>query len=388
MLKINSINLNSWTRTNAGLKGKICLYGDPDVICVSETHLAQDEAIDLDGYRWYGFNRPHSNGTKSGGVGILVRNELYHEYRIQRLNADVDGIICLSLEHIATGYVTMIASNYLPPGNSDYGRNPEEFFTQLLSLVYDCHDAGCVYLCGDFNARIGDAQDVPNVVHGVSPQAAIDKTTNSHGKCFLEFLNDAMLCVLNGRLSAPCYTCHTASGSSTVDYAVVPYDVLENVISSEILNVEELVDKLNLHSEVCPGSSIPDHDLTQTVLRTTGHLLSEVNKSLGAKTSSVEKPRIMRKFHPQYMNNKRIKDVLLKRIEVIEQLHGNQAEVNDMYAKLCNEILAEMKLYGKVGKRRATPFKPYWSPYLMQIWKNMKASYSSTGNTQEVTMRL
>lgn len=42
------------------------------------------------------------------------------------------------------------------------------------------------------------------------------------------------------------------------------------------------------------------------------------------------------------------------------------------YSELCKELLWEMDKFKKLGKRRQTPHKPYWSANLSELWQHMR----------------
>ena len=62
---------------NSILRREIIEQLNQDVMCFNETHLTDNNVIDIQGYTWYGHNRTvrHINAVKgSGGTGILVKN--------------------------------------------------------------------------------------------------------------------------------------------------------------------------------------------------------------------------------------------------------------------------------------------------------------------------
>ena len=87
-LKINSVNVNCWSERSETLKSKIALYGDLDIVCLSETHLQRDENITLPGYKYTGLNRRNistKTNRGSGGVGILVKTELLKNFTMKNV---------------------------------------------------------------------------------------------------------------------------------------------------------------------------------------------------------------------------------------------------------------------------------------------------------------
>lgn len=354
------------------------MYGDPDIICVSETHLPQGETMEVPGYKFYGNSRIMPGSHKSGGVAILVGDNLYTNYRVSICCMDTEGILALKLVHISTGYYTVVVSNYLPPSNSDFGRDPESFYDRLLLLTYEFPDADMLLMCGDFNSRIGSLHDVLDENEYIVTRHSVDEYINSHGKCMLNFLNDTRMCVVNGRFGPAAFTCHRTNGSSTVDYFLVPYEDLKKIQSMMVFSVEDIVNQMSYTHMLGPGSTLPDHDLLQIVIKSTGHIIDDVLNVICGET---EKPKtrksVPRKFHSNYMNNARIKRIITGKIDELLEFRGLQNDLDLLYTDLSNLIQEEMQLFKKVGKRRSMPFKPYWCPLLTCLWKEMKRLYDN-----------
>lgn len=377
---MNFINLNSWTAGSSELKTKIISFGNPDIICVCETHLEGNESMCVEGFKFYGHARTSKHEKRSGGVAILIKNEVFENYSVKTEVMDVDGMLSVVLTHKHTEYVSVIIVNYLPPCGSSFGKDPDGFFNKLLIKTYEHYEADVLFMCGDFNARIGDLQDVSegNENYTIPVRASVDKVVNSHGRCLLDFLNDSMCCVLNGRLNLPSYTCHVQSGSSTVDYGIAPYDVLDKISSFEIYDVEELAHNLKCDQLIGEGSRLPDHDLLQLVFVSTGHVLADFVKGLG--TKSVEHQRRSkpaRKFHAEFMNNNRIRAVLLAQVDAMIHCENIKEHMSEMYEELCSLIREEMEIYKKCGRRKSSQYKPFWNPHLSQCWKEMRRTYNN-----------
>ena len=92
--------------------------------------------------------------------------------------------------------------------------------------MYTCNYADGMYLCGDYNARVGRGSDIINDVDDLPDRKIIDNVKNSHGDVLLEFLRDTQTCILNGRLTADFdnYTSLSTRGKSVVDYIITPHD--------------------------------------------------------------------------------------------------------------------------------------------------------------------
>ncbi len=48
---------------------------------------------------------------------------------------------------------------YLAPLNSPYGKNQTDFFGHLTAQMYLHSETEQIYICGDFNSRIGHLND-------------------------------------------------------------------------------------------------------------------------------------------------------------------------------------------------------------------------------------
>lgn len=297
------MNINGWTRASAELKGLLCKFKRPNTVCLSETHLDGDEQIEVQGYKCYAKNhREKTRGSPKtfGGVCILVRNEIFTKYSVEVCSNDTEGLIALRFKHNLSEFESIIASTYLPPADSPYGREVEPFFNRLLMLIYECNEADNVVFCGDINARIGSRQDIclSSDVKGISTRQTVDVKVNSHGQAFLDFLNDACCCIANGRAGPAEFTCINSRGKSEVDFVFMPIDILENVVNLKIYSCAEIITKAGRSDLVCDGSKPPDHCLIQFEL-----ICSGVYTDNNCKTTEecVKKKGVPRKFKKDFM---------------------------------------------------------------------------------------
>jgi exonuclease III len=187
---------------------------DCDIICISETHLVENQTIEVNGYKWYGHNRQglHVRAPKgSGGVGILVRDCLFMNFDVNIVDKDHGGVLGVQFHHKKSDLTIILYVCYLLPENSHWGRDSVSFFSHLLSQTYIHSEADYLMFCGDFNSRIGDMNDVIGILDSLPVREGIDKTVNQHGKSMIDFLHEAKCCVLNGRLNIGCDE-YTTSG--------------------------------------------------------------------------------------------------------------------------------------------------------------------------------
>jgi hypothetical protein len=154
--------------------------------------------------QWVGFNRQqiHVNAPKaSGGVGILVKNWLIDLFSI--------SVLGIKFTKHNSDFEFVVFACYLPPENSNRGRDAQGFFAHLLSQIYlhNENNGTCIFVLGDVNCRIGNLQEVLNDVDENTDRTSIGSTINQHGHEFIEFLNEANFCILNGRFPDDNFTC-------------------------------------------------------------------------------------------------------------------------------------------------------------------------------------
>ena len=109
----------------------------------------------------------------------------------------LDGILCIKLTSKSTDYSLLLLTCYLPPENSVWGRNSQQFISHVLSYIYINNECTSVFVCGDFNARIGSLDDLTDFDDvNILKRHVLDKTINQHGHSFIDFLNEAKVCIL------------------------------------------------------------------------------------------------------------------------------------------------------------------------------------------------
>lgn len=76
---------------------------------------------------------------------------------------------------------------------------------------------GHIFICGDFNSRIGDMQDIEGV-DDIQCREDLDYNVNKYGHLLIDVLQSSNMCTLNGRNnSVDNYTCITPARFSVVD---------------------------------------------------------------------------------------------------------------------------------------------------------------------------
>ena len=225
-----------------------------DIIVLNETHHGPEDNFKMEDY--IGFTHPrmkkHRNSNRYfGGVGVFVKRSALNVFNVSIVDKLIQDLLILlfeNKENMDSEIFFLIFAGNLPPENSPYGRNSSEFFGHMLSIIYRYSFVSTLFICGDFNSRIGDKLDYIEEVDNCSKRISLDKCLNKNGENFLEFLKNSNSVVVNGRVTLALndYTSITTKGKSVVDYIAIPLDKLEYCKKFEILQSNDLIDKLNI----------------------------------------------------------------------------------------------------------------------------------------------
>ena len=125
---------------NKTLREEIIKKLNLDVICLSETHFKHEDVVETDGYFCVTNNRKlRKRAPKgSGGVTVLIKEDILRGYSVDVMNKDYDGILGVQLQNKVTDLTSVIFSCYLSPEYSICCRNADETFTQLTVDITRC----------------------------------------------------------------------------------------------------------------------------------------------------------------------------------------------------------------------------------------------------------
>ena len=356
-----------------------------------ETKLLPDKSLEFPGYRWYGKNRSFINRQAkvgSGGVGILIKNEVAQHYYITISDANFDGILSLKLVNKQTTKQMSITACYLPPERSQYGRNTRAFFDHLLGLSYQTTEFETVVVAGDFNGRIGAALDYIPEIDCIPKRQVLDSNTNAHGEALLEFLKEGKLCVVNGRVT-PNYdnfTSISGRGKAVVDYILTPHSNLEQITKCEVISVKELCEKI----EYKPSCKLPDHSIVYCELNI--YLCDSMRIEVKEPSANRFK-RVKAKDIPiDFMLSPECQRLVTETIHRIEQDMHNQLDVDQCYQQVLQIYQEETdrkipKIANRPGNRKKFRPKPWWNANLSDKWKEVavaeKQFLKCNGNRKE-----
>ena len=390
-ISIGGWNVNGWTNRNSALREQIIIKLSIDIVCVCETHFSNDNKVDihnLDHYTWFTWNRQsiHVNAVSaSGGVAILVKNELFKEFNIDVVDKCFEGILGIQLSHKCTEFKITVICCYLPPQNSPWGRDSISFFAHIAQLLY-AHDTDLFFICGDLNGRIGNMNDVLLNTEDIPSRHVVDHTVNSHGEALVNFLKEISGCVLNGRFNVndQHYTSVSSKGKSVVDYLITSTEHFSYVNDLKVYLMHDLIEQYELHTLLHDRCKSPDHSFICMTIDVSGFMCIE-------NYTAVNQPRSDARSSPCPMlyNFKNIPDNFMHNIEwdsEIQNINVRMSEIitpsslnelcEDLYSILRQEIsrcfsikTTQKPLDTSQACRRA---RPYWNSTLTDLFKDVK----------------
>lgn len=376
-----------------------------------QNNTEKKNSIEIDGFRWVGNDRKMVNKKRrsgSGGVGILINNDLYIKYAISIVDDSFDGILCMKFQDKASEYSFIVTSMYLPPENSMYGRDAQPFYSHLLGLLYSNSNVDAFYIAGDVNGRIGNRSDYIPEVDPLAPRTSIDGTVNNHGEALLDFCNDSKMCIINGRICPlnDNFTSISTKGLAVVDYFFTRHDDIHNVSYFEVLTMSSALERLGVsgtavsptkvsdHSmivmEICPYIVDCENDCTCTLPPC--HCTPHTRTPSSDRPSNTNRPsrpptntcnplptRFNIKNVPgDFLSSPNARQSLIEIIEKIENDRQIKESIDEVYTSICELYCNEMASYFK--KRDATPLskkkhknttKAWWDDELSHLWKEM-----------------
>ena len=137
-MKIFHLNVCGLTKSNNEFRCAMIKQIDAYIYSINETHLNQNEIIEVESYKWIGFNRCriHKDDPKtSGGVGILIKHSVLDKYLLELINKSYDRILAIKFTSKDTDYSCVVISEYLLP-RTPYGVEiPRNFSLMPYPLV-------------------------------------------------------------------------------------------------------------------------------------------------------------------------------------------------------------------------------------------------------------
>jgi hypothetical protein len=342
---------------------------------VCETFLKNQDALLLQGYKWFGNNRCHIHVNArrgSGGVGMFVKQSFLNRYRVTVLDDSTEDILWVKFADGKSEDMCVCVC-YLPPSNSTRTNDAEQFFTTLLDQVSVFQNEGLMYICGDFNARCGDEIDYVEGVDQVCPREVVDHVTNKYVDLFTEFMIDCNICMCNGRINGKNdYTHVSHRGKSVVDYVLVPHEQLMYVSKFDVHLVSDIAEALSLQG--CEKK--PDHSIL------VWSCVSLTSASTTEMLTNTPMPATAPKYHVKQVpsdfmcSTESIQDT----IRVIEGHLEEEKEADNAYSEFQKLLHKEMEVnldkrrpvcYNNKPKGQRSFYKQYWTDELQVAWNRV-----------------
>ena len=215
-------------------------------IAFQETWLLGDDALDIEGYEWYGRNRSEARSTPdaphgSAGVGWLLCKELVKNGNVKVTRptyGDCEGLVIVTLRK-ENKIVTLINA-YRELKRDEFVIDDEAFIKGVLGELEAARDAPSnekiekfTYLLCDANIRVGTLRDGDGDYRG-------GESTNSGplARTFVRAISEAGAAIVHGRLCQFGYTFEPVGQKrrSVCDYVIT--DDLGSVIEAGVCDRE------------------------------------------------------------------------------------------------------------------------------------------------------
>jgi exonuclease III len=184
---------------------------------------------------------------KGSGVSVLVRHSLAQHTSLWKLEPDVPCIwIKITPEGTGLSRDLFVGSIYIPPDGSDQYRQNISHNSRYQLLVQHAAVAsslGHVLIQGDFNARVGNLNDLPPLAPWhITPtqRQCIDPVINTAGHLLVEVCMANKLALLTGRVVGdtppPISFISKYRGTSRPDHVIASYDLFPHITSHSVIN--------------------------------------------------------------------------------------------------------------------------------------------------------
>ena len=228
---------------------------------------------------------------------------IYISFKICRCLELKDNVLGIKFESLQNGEVMVLFCVYLLPEGSKYSTENEMVLNNLTIEIYNHNEADCIVVCGDFNGRMCERNDV-TTWDSMLPRNSIDKVANIQGDRLLTFVNNIKGCVLNGRIS-PEYDDYTSiashKGSAVVDYFISRQADISSMQQLHVHTMVELIEELGVKDLISNRSSIPDHSLLCLDIETSLTVTEQLHgNTLGSKSV---RTKVLRKTGENYMKS-------------------------------------------------------------------------------------
>ena len=238
-----------------------------DVICISESKLADTDTVNIDGYTSFYKNRDKYL-HKSGGVLVLIRNNLLENVTVfeelsskEKIDKNVQkhykfvnfdlskSALWFSIRNIDLENDILFCAVYIEGEGSKYYN--DNIYNELVDNLTHFNIDNVCFL-GDFNSRTAELQDtIPDSICTDDPfntdnpnlqkRISQDKFANNLGHQLISFCKTSQIAIVNGRLFHDAFLGKkTCKNASVVDYALLSHPLFSLVSDFKVLDFNEL----------------------------------------------------------------------------------------------------------------------------------------------------
>ena len=245
----------------------INLINQFDIAGIQKSKTDNTDVINIPGYSVFSHNRARISRFRSGGIILIVKNEIAPFIKIDQVRHSklvllftISRHLCRLEDDIQCGTV------YVPPFGSKYVADDPYLELQSDLLRY-CSESKHILLFGGFNARKGTIPDCmkfdekiyevnklndlldestelfdkPKLYNVPVERSNADNTVNTYGRQLLELCKNNNLLILNGRIGQDNIESKvTCKDRSAVDYFLSTVDnfkIINNLITHEFCDL-------------------------------------------------------------------------------------------------------------------------------------------------------
>ena len=369
-------------------RSDVVLNAGFDIYAICESHLKDNNELNVNGYKWFGNNRVNLDPNAirgSGGVGFLVSDDTLSKFEANTIDDRYEGILWIRLDSKCDDTLSVVLCVcYLPPEGSSRGNSAQEFYDNLLGQVYMYYDGSPLYLLGDYNGRIGNKKDFNTAIESLPTRSVIDNNTNKYGEYLIDFLIDAKCCVVNGRGDTQCdnFTSILSSkGRSVVDYILAPYSQLNDITDFKVITMTECIDVYSV--PMSARAKLPDHSLVTCTVNLSPYCSLRPAQVAGSRGIRRHCPPQDKRMHRRYdlkllpedlLQSEQCRRCINTIISNIENRIESQNDIDGIYDQFIEIVHTELeanvtfKDYTPHMKSKRKHQKPYWNSKLKDMW--------------------
>ena len=321
------------------------LNKSPDIMVLTESWLKPVVSYNLEIKDYVLLNYPRSSMHRkarrnSGGIVIYIQQYLYNFIVISKIARDRVWMR-IKAPIINANRDVYLCTLYVPPIDSSSMLTSDSPWDEIQSEIIKFIELGDLILIGDFNARTGNFQHgisdpiddydqppyepeinfVPPVDYDAPARVSMDTTINAYGHDLISICSANSLIICNGSYPpdniSGLKTCHTANGSSCVDYAIISSYLGPAVDSFEVGGLESF-------SDHCPISLTIRTPNTHCLKPTTPNEIAEALAD--DLTSRVDEPMENNSINYKIHWNK---DKLQELNNYLQQHHPSRSNISD-----------------------------------------------------------